>query len=136
MNHLKRLLALAVFATFAIVATNPASAVTTTKRHSRSARAKLAAEAKVSLKDARATALAKVPDGKVVKHELERENGKLIYSFDIRVPGKPGIEEVQVDAINGDVVSQTHETAKKEKQEARQERMEGKTSSDTTKTGH
>jgi hypothetical protein len=34
---------------------------------------------------------------------LEREHGKLIYSFDIRVPGKPGIEEVQVSAISLDL---------------------------------
>jgi hypothetical protein len=76
------------------------------------------------MKTARATALAKVPGGKVQAAELEREHGKLIYSFDIRVPHKSGIEEVQVDAITGEVVSMTHESPKAEGKEARQEKQE------------
>ena len=28
--------------------------------------------------------------------ELEKENGKLIYSYDIKTEGKSGIDEVQV----------------------------------------
>jgi len=83
-------------------------------------------DAKVTMKAARATALARVPGGKVQAAELEREHGKLVYSFDIRVPGKPGIEEVQVDAMKGDVVSQVHETAKAERKEARAEKTEAK----------
>ena len=78
--------------------------------------------AKISMKRARATALAKVPGGKVRSEELEREHGKLIYSFDIKAPGKPGIEEVQVDAIHGRIVSMTHETPKMERKEAKEEK--------------
>ena len=44
------------------------------------------------------TALARVPGGTVHKGVLEEEDGKLIYSFEIKVPGKSGIEEVNVDA--------------------------------------
>ena len=86
----------------------------------------LAAEAKISKEAATATALAKVPGGKVKSSELERERGRLIYSFDIKVPGKPGIEEVNVDAIDGTVVSVDHEGAKAEKREAREDRAEAK----------
>ncbi|MEO7711926.1 MAG: PepSY domain-containing protein [Gemmatimonadaceae bacterium] len=81
--------------------------------------AQLKAEAKVSSSTARATALALVPKGKVKSGELERENGRLIYSFDIATKGKSGIDEVQVDAITGTVLSNTHETPAMEKAEAK-----------------
>ena len=86
--------------------------------------ATLQKEAKVSEATARATALAQVPNGTVKSSELERENGKLIYSFDITVPGKTGIEEVNVNAIDGSVVNHEHENAKAEKKEAAQEAKE------------
>ena len=74
-------------------------------------------EAKITQMQARATALKEVPNGRLQKSELERENGKLIYSFDIRVPGKSGFEEVNVDAITGAIASREHETAKMEAKE-------------------
>jgi uncharacterized membrane protein YkoI len=83
--------------------------------------ADLAREAKISLETARTTALVKVPHGVVRSEELEREHGKLIYSFDIAVPGKSGIQEVNVNAIDGKVVGVHHESAKDEKKEAAKE---------------
>ncbi len=79
--------------------------------------AQLKAEAKVTEKAARATALAQIPGGTVKSGELERENGKLLYSFDIASKGKTGIDEVQVDAITGTVLSNKHETPAMEKAE-------------------
>jgi uncharacterized membrane protein YkoI len=67
--------------------------------------AKLMAEAKVSKDDAQKTALAKVPNGMIKESELEKEHGKLIWSFDVATPGTTDITEVNVDAITGDVVS-------------------------------
>ena len=64
------------------------------------------------------TALAIVPNGKIEASELETEHHRLIYSFDIRVPGKTGIDEVQISAITGKLVSHTHETPKMEHAEA------------------
>jgi uncharacterized membrane protein YkoI len=81
----------------------------------------LAADAKVDPAKARQAALAKVPGGKVVKEELERENGKLVYSFDIKQGTEPGIEEVLVDALDGAVVSVSHEDAAQEAAEAKQD---------------
>jgi uncharacterized membrane protein YkoI len=82
----------------------------------------LAREAKISEAAASATALAKVPNGKVAAVEIEREGGKLIYSYDIKVPGKSGIDEVNVDAVTGDVVGKVgHESAAAEKKEAADE---------------
>ena len=86
----------------------------------------LKAEAKVTEKAARVTALAQVPGGHVRKHELERENGKLVYSFDIATKGKTGIDEVQIDAVTGAVVSNTHETPAMEKAEKKADRAEMK----------
>ena len=54
-------------------------------------------------------ALARVPGGTITKGELEEEDGRLIYSFDIKVSGRSGEEEVHVDARTGDVVKQQHE---------------------------
>ncbi len=50
--------------------------------------------------------------------ELAREHGRLIYSFDVRVPGKSGISEVNVDARHGKVLDVHHESAAAEAKEA------------------
>ena len=83
--------------------------------------AALRKEAKVAERDARKTALAAVPGGKVQSHELERENGKLIYSYDIKIAGKLGVEEVNVDAMTGAIVAHEHEDAKAEANEKKAE---------------
>jgi uncharacterized membrane protein YkoI len=71
----------------------------------------LAAHAAISPAIARQTALRRVPSGRIVKAELEKEHGRVVYSFDLKVPSKPGIEEVQVDASSGKVVSVEHESS-------------------------
>ena len=81
--------------------------------------ARLAAEAKISRADAEKTALTKVPGGKVLEAELEREKGRLVWSFDISVPGSKIITEVHVDALTGAVVAVEIETpAQQEKEKA------------------
>jgi uncharacterized membrane protein YkoI len=82
---------------------------------------KLKAEAKVSEADAIATAEKEVPDGRIESAEIEREGGKLIYSFDLKAPHKSGVEEVNVDANTGTVVKKEHESAKAEKAEMKKE---------------
>ena len=84
---------------------------------SHESQASLQAEAKISKADAQATALAKVTDGTVKEAELEREHGKLIWSFDIATPGTKDITEVNVNAITGEIVNVEHEKANKEKAE-------------------
>jgi hypothetical protein len=78
---------------------------------------KLAAAAKISLDSARVIALHAVPRGTVASEELEREHGLLIYSFDMKVPGKQGIQEVNVNAITGAVVGVHHESPASEQRE-------------------
>jgi len=130
MNVTRHLLAAAVVAvgsfTVAAVAhaqgAKPASHAAMTTHVSGAA--KLKAEAKVKEADAVAIAMKEVPNGKIQSGEIERENGKLIYSFDMKVPGKSGIEEVNVDAMTGGLVAHEHETPKAEKKEAAMEAKE------------
>ena len=82
-----------------------------------SSQAKLLSQAKISRADAERTALAKVPNGTVKEGELEKEDGKLIWSFDIAMPESKDITEVAVDAITGAVVSVENETPADEAKE-------------------
>lgn len=89
--------------------------------------ASLESQAKISRADAERTALAKVPGGTIKEGGLEKEKGKLVWSFDIAQPGSKNITEIQVDAITGAVLSVDIETPekeakeKKEKEKGRQE---------------
>jgi uncharacterized membrane protein YkoI len=78
----------------------------------------LARQAKVTEAAAAATAQARVPKGTIQGVELEREKGKLIYSYDIKTAGKSGIDEVNVDAMTGKIVAFAHESPAAEKKEA------------------
>jgi hypothetical protein len=86
---------------------------------------KLAADAKITLDSARAIALRAVPHSTVASEELEREHGRLIYSFDMKVARREGIQEVNVNAITGKVIGVHHETAAAERQERRAEMKSG-----------
>jgi uncharacterized membrane protein YkoI len=89
------------------------------EHHNKEAKqAKLMAQAKVSRADAEKIALAKAPNGTIKEGELEKEKGKLIWSFDITTPDTKDITEVNVDAITGDVVSVEKEAVKSETKEA------------------
>lgn len=81
----------------------------------------------LSQKAARTVAMVRVPKGTIQAQELERENGRLIYSFDMKIPGRSGIDEVNVNALNGEVVGGIqHEAPSSEAKEARAEKKEGK----------
>ncbi len=81
--------------------------------------------AKVTKAEARKTALAavKASSKKVKSGKLEVEDGCLVYSFDIAVTGKSGVEEVLVDAGTGKVLSQEHETPAKEAAERAKDKV-------------
>lgn len=65
----------------------------------------------INMDEARVIALGKVPNGAVRSGELNREQGKLAYSFDILVPGKKGVEVVMVNPTDGEVLSIKHKSA-------------------------
>jgi len=88
-----------------------------TEKHSHDQQAKLEAEAKLSRADAEKIALSKVPGGTIKEGELEKEKGKLIWSFDVSTPGTKDIMEVNIDAITGAVIAVDKETAAEEAKE-------------------
>ena len=63
-----------------------------------------AAEAKISQEQAQNIALAQVPGGKVKEAELEREHGKLVWSFDIATADSRHVMDVEIDAETGAVL--------------------------------
>ena len=83
--------------------------------------------AKLSQPEAEKVALAQVKSKaavSVTSGELEAEHGCLVWSFDLKVAGKSGVQEIQVDAGNGKVLSVKHETQRQEAAEARKEAAE------------
>jgi len=115
------LIALALAVPAALVAQAPAKTPTAAKPKTPT-QSKLQKEATITLEAATATAQGAVPTGKIQSHELEREDGKLIYSFDIKIAGKKGIEEVNVDAMTGVLIEKVHETPADEAKEAAAEK--------------
>jgi uncharacterized membrane protein YkoI len=82
--------------------------------------AKLEAQAKITKAEAQKIALDKVPGGTIKEGDIEKEKGKLLWSFDIATPGTKDITEVQVDAMTGavlDIVKETVADQEKEKKE-------------------
>jgi uncharacterized membrane protein YkoI len=86
--------------------------------------AKLASQAKITKEQAQEIALKRAP-GTVESGELEREHGKLVYSFDIR-NAKGTIDEVQVSAITGKIVRVEHETKAQEEAEKKADEKKAK----------
>jgi uncharacterized membrane protein YkoI len=87
---------------------------------------KLLAKAKVTKEQAEKMALDKVPGGTIKEGEIEQENGKLIWSFDIATKGTKDITEVNIDAMTGAVIAVDVEKAKDEAAEAKKEKEEAK----------
>ncbi len=85
-----------------------------------------ARQAAISQEVAARTALEKIPGGKIQSAELERERGRLVWSFDITIPGSPNVAEIQVDARSGKIVSNRIETPAEQAREAAAEKKEPK----------
>ena len=115
---------LAVAAIVGVLAFAPSSLHAMHKKAAKTeSQADLQKEAKISMEKAREIALKKVAGGKIESGELEREHGKLIYSFEIKT-SKPGVTEVNVDAMDGKIVNVEKESAAKEAAEKKHEAKE------------
>lgn len=79
--------------------------------------AKLEAQAKITKAEAQKIALDKVPGGTIKEGDIEKEKGKLLWSFDIATPGTKDITEVQVDAMTGAVLDIAKETVADQEKE-------------------
>jgi uncharacterized membrane protein YkoI len=86
----------------------------------------LLAQAKITEAEAKEIALAKVPGGKIVSCELEKEHGRLIWSLDIATPNTKDITEVAVNAKTGTVISVKVESAKDEAKEKEEDEKDEK----------
>ena len=113
------LFALGMFA--AVGAANAQTAAQPATPQVKEAKPGLLKQATITPDAATRTAMQKVPNGQIQEAEIEQEHGKLVYSYDVKVPGKSGIDEVLVDAKTGAVVSHTHESPAAEAAEARQD---------------
>jgi uncharacterized membrane protein YkoI len=119
---MKRQLIITVIAT-ALLAVSASSVLAKSgQQGKKESLAALASQAKITKEQAQATALKRRP-GKVEDGELEREHGRLVYSFDIR-NARGTIDEVQVSAITGRVVRIEHENARQEAAEKKKESKE------------
>ena len=90
---------------------------------SKSSQAALSKAAKITMAQAQKAALTKEA-GKIQSKEIEREKGRLIYSFDIKMAD--GIHEVNIDAMTGEVVEDTVESAAAEAKEKAAEKKQKK----------
>lgn len=113
--------AAALFAT--ALGTSPARAQADYKRDLPDS---LVAKTKIPESAAAATAAKRFPKGVIQSVEPEREDGHLKYSYDIATTGKPGIDEVDVDALTGKIIAVAHETPAQMKKEAAEEAAEAK----------
>jgi uncharacterized membrane protein YkoI len=67
--------------------------------------AALLAQVRVNRIQAQQAALVYTPGGTIKAAELDNDEGKLVWSFDIATPGTKSLTEVDVDALTGGVIS-------------------------------
>jgi uncharacterized membrane protein YkoI len=69
--------------------------------------------AKISGMDAEKKAVSSIPPpakvNSVISSDVEVDDGCLVYPIDLRLEGKKGVQEVLIDAGNGNVISSKFE---------------------------
>jgi uncharacterized membrane protein YkoI len=80
--------------------------------------AALMKQAKITKAEAEQVALAKVSRGIVKSAEIEKEKGRIVWSFDIARPGTGDITEILVDAKTGKIISTQTESPSDQAKEA------------------
>lgn len=70
---------------------------------------------KITKPEAEQAALAAVKGGKILSGEYEKENGKHIWSFDVRANGS--IKEIWIDPVSGKVIKVQNESVGQETKE-------------------
>lgn len=112
---------------FAAAAFAPLAAQGPTPKYQRDLPARLLKQATIKEADAAKTAQARIPNARIEAVELENENGNLIYSYELKIAGHSGIEEVNVNAKTGEVVNTEHEGPNAEANEAASEKAKAAT---------
>ena len=75
-------------------------------------------QAKITKAQAEQIAVAKVPRGTVKSAEIEKEKGRIVWSFDIARPGTRDITEIWVDAKTAKIISTQAESLRDQAKEA------------------
>jgi uncharacterized membrane protein YkoI len=109
MKHGTSLLAVLVLAALPTLA---AAQATTHTAYRREVPAALLRQAKVSEDSALKIASVRIAGGRVQAVELEHENGRLIWSWEFTLAGRPGVYECNVNALDGSIVGVEHEMPK------------------------
>jgi len=92
-----------LFGTIAVLAVGATAAWKIQRDHSLE-QDELRARAAVTMAQAQKTALAAWPGARVTESEIEEENGRLIWSFEIEGPGRSAAVDVEVDAMTGELL--------------------------------
>lgn len=108
-------------ALIAVAAFTPLAAQGPGPKYQRDLPARLLKQATVKEVDAARVAQAKFPTAHIKAVELENENGNLIYSYELKIVGHTGIEEVNVNAKTREVVNTEHEGQNAEASDAKTE---------------
>jgi len=66
-------------------------------------------QARTTRDRAEMTALKLVPGGAIVTSSLEHDGDRLVWWFDVSIPGSRNVKAIHVDAATGTVVSNTLE---------------------------
>ena len=111
--------------TVGILATGLTACVTEKEEGNEGKAGKLEAQAKITKAEAQRIALEKVPGGSIKEGDIEKEKGKLLWSFDIATPGTSDITEVQVDAMTGAVLDVAKETVAEQEKEKKEDAKVG-----------
>ena len=67
------------------------------------------AQSRITRQRAENVALRLVPGGEIVSGNLERDKQRLLWWFDVSIPGSRNLKAIQIDAYSGAVVSNTVE---------------------------
>jgi uncharacterized membrane protein YkoI len=67
----------------------------------------LQAQSRITRQQAENAARELVPGGTIVGGNLERDRGRLLWWFDVSIPGSRNVKAIQIDAYTGAVVSNT-----------------------------
>ena len=98
---------------------HPAATPRAAPSYKREVSRRLLRQAKVGEDSALKIATARMPGAKVQAVELENEHGHLIWSWELKLEGKTGIEEVNVDARDGSIVGVEHEEPRSDRARVR-----------------
>ena len=121
--RIRQLLAItAALAAFTTVSAHPmACTIHPPKGASDQALSKLATVTKEAAQTTALASMKKASTATIASAELEAEHGCLIWSFDVKQQKISGIQEVNVDAGSGKVLSSSHESPRDETVESAQD---------------